>query len=96
MDDIVFQAFPVDASLLHAALQELEALAEDSPSEGTHAATQGYDARYVKDITYPDGSEVAPGSEFIKTWRVANTGVWTWNEKVCVDVCMDFVISFAQ
>ncbi|KAK4309378.1 hypothetical protein Pmani_018994 [Petrolisthes manimaculis] len=75
------KAFPVDASLLHAALQELEALAEDSPSETSHLATQGYDARYIKDITFPDGSEVAPGAEFIKTWRVANSGIWTWNEK---------------
>ncbi|XP_063609709.1 uncharacterized protein LOC134783682 isoform X5 [Penaeus indicus] len=76
------KGFPVDASLLHAALQELEALAEDSPNEGTAGiSTRGYDALYLHDVTYPDGSEVAPGTEFVKTWRVANTGVEPWNEK---------------
>lgn len=74
--------FPVDASLLHAALQELEALAEDSPTEGNGGgATRGYDALYLKDITYPDGSQVPPGKEFVKTWRVVNSGVMPWNEK---------------
>lgn len=73
----------MEATVLHAALQELEALAEESPCEGNSgAATRGYDARYVRDITYPDGSEVAPGEEFVKTWRVANSGVMPWNEKV--------------
>ncbi|XP_071545790.1 uncharacterized protein [Panulirus ornatus] len=76
------KGFPVDSSFLHAALQELEALAEDSPSEGNGgAATRGYDALYLKDITYPDGSQVTPGTEFVKTWRVANSGVMPWNEK---------------
>ncbi|KAK8738136.1 hypothetical protein OTU49_004062 [Cherax quadricarinatus] len=74
--------FPVDASLLHAALQELEALAEDSPTEGSGGGTtRGYDALYLKDITYPDGSEVLPGKEFVKTWRVVNSGVMPWNDK---------------
>lgn len=73
----------MDASLLHAALQELEALAEDSPNEGSAGiTTRGYDALYLHDVTYPDGSEVAPGTEFVKTWRVANSGVMPWNEKV--------------
>lgn len=58
-------------------------MAEDSPNEGTAGiSTRGYDALYLHDVTYPDGSEVAPGTEFVKTWRVANTGVEPWNEKV--------------
>ncbi|XP_066990693.1 next to BRCA1 gene 1 protein-like isoform X7 [Macrobrachium rosenbergii] len=74
--------FPIDASLLHAALQELEALAEDSTSDCTVGAiTRGYDALYLRDMTYPDGSVVHPGKEFVKTWRVANNGVMPWNEK---------------
>lgn len=76
------KGFPVDASLLHAALQELEALAEDSTSDcAVGITTRGYDALYLKDITFPDGSIVAPGTEFVKTWRVVNNGVMSWNEK---------------
>ncbi|XP_045110982.1 next to BRCA1 gene 1 protein-like isoform X2 [Portunus trituberculatus] len=79
--DIDAKAFPVDPSLLHKALLELESLAEDSPSESHCSATIGYDAFYVRDITYPDGSQVPPGARFEKTWRVLNSGLMTWNEK---------------
>ena len=84
---VLLQAFPVDASLLHAALQELEALAEDSTSDGAGSAmTLGFDALYLEDVTYPDGSVVLPGKEFVKTWRVVNNGVVPWNEEVRVSV----------
>jgi hypothetical protein len=36
-------------------------------------------ASYVEDVTYPDNSEVASGSNFTKTWRLKNTGTCTWN-----------------
>lgn len=83
--DIDRKAYPVDASLLHKALLELEALAEDSPTESHKSAILGYNAFYVKDITYPDGSQVPPGAQFVKTWRVLNSGVMPWNEKT--EVC---------
>jgi hypothetical protein len=35
-------------------------------------------ASFVDDITYPDGSVVAPGSTFIKTWRLKNVGSCGW------------------
>lgn len=34
--------------------------------------------KFVKDITYPDNSEVAAGSSFVKTWRLQNAGSCTW------------------
>jgi hypothetical protein len=34
---------------------------------------------YVADVTIPDGSTVAAGSKFIKTWRIRNNGQCTWN-----------------
>jgi next-to-BRCA1 protein 1 len=37
-------------------------------------------ARFVRDITMPDGSEVAPYSTFFKTWRVRNDGISDWPE----------------
>jgi hypothetical protein len=30
------------------------------------------------DVTIPDGTRFAPGDEFIKTWRITNTGSCTW------------------
>ena len=36
-------------------------------------------ASFVADVTIPDGSYVAPGSTFTKTWRLRNNGTTTWN-----------------
>ncbi len=30
------------------------------------------------DVTYPDGSVMTPGQEFLKTWKIRNTGDCTW------------------
>ncbi|MCS7286468.1 MAG: NBR1-Ig-like domain-containing protein [Anaerolineae bacterium] len=37
-----------------------------------------FDARWVADVTVPDGAVFAPGTPFIKTWRVRNTGTCAW------------------
>ena len=34
---------------------------------------------YVSDVSIPDGSQVAPGSKFVKTWRIRNNGQCTWS-----------------
>jgi Ig-like domain-containing protein len=36
-------------------------------------------AAFVKDINIPDGSQIAPGAAFTKTWRLRNAGVCTWS-----------------
>lgn len=36
------------------------------------------DAVYVADITIPDDMLITPGTQFIKTWRVKNTGTRAW------------------
>src|SRR5690242_11882507 len=36
-------------------------------------------ATFVKDINIPDGSQIAPGAAFTKTWRLRNAGVCTWS-----------------
>lgn len=33
---------------------------------------------FVKDISVPDGTEMVPGQEFVKTWRLKNSGSCTW------------------
>jgi hypothetical protein len=35
-------------------------------------------ASYLADVTIPDGTIVAPGAAFVKTWRVQNTGTCSW------------------
>ena len=33
---------------------------------------------FVSDVTVPDGTTMTPGQEFVKTWKVKNTGTCTW------------------
>jgi hypothetical protein len=33
---------------------------------------------FVKDVTIPDGTVVAPGETFVKTWRLKNRGTCAW------------------
>jgi hypothetical protein len=35
-------------------------------------------AQFVKDVTIPDGTVLAPGQAFTKTWRLRNIGSCTW------------------
>lgn len=37
-----------------------------------------YDAAYVSDVTIPDGTILAPGEAFTKTWKIMNTGSCDW------------------
>jgi photosystem II stability/assembly factor-like uncharacterized protein len=36
-------------------------------------------AQFVSDLTVPDGSSVAPGAAFTKSWRLLNNGTCTWD-----------------
>jgi len=36
-------------------------------------------ADFIDDITIPDGTEMAPGTVFTKTWKIKNIGTCTWN-----------------
>lgn len=33
---------------------------------------------YIADVTIPDGTFMSPGQDFVKTWRVKNTGSVSW------------------
>lgn len=33
---------------------------------------------FVIDITVPDDTQMAPGQDFVKTWKIKNTGTCTW------------------
>jgi hypothetical protein len=61
--------------------------ATSTPVPATHtpvppaaSATPGciLSAGFVADVTVPDGASVAPNSQFVKTWRVKNSGTCDW------------------
>ena len=43
-------------------------------------------ARFVKDLTHPDGTPVSPGTTFRKGWQVQNCGMTTWRAYQAVRV----------
>ena len=49
------------------------------PSTGG-GINSGDNAAYVTDVTIPDGTVVAAGTQFVKTWTVKNTGTTTWTK----------------
>lgn len=49
-----------------------------APTEPAVQATTGDRAEFVADVTVDDGTDFAPGAEFVKTWRLQNAGTTTW------------------
>ena len=49
---------------------------------GTPAALcDDYDFNFATlDVTIVDGTPMAPGQEFVKTWNIRNTGICTWGD----------------
>ncbi len=41
-------------------------------------------AKWIEDVTVPDGSVYLPNVEFTKTWRVQNVGTCTWNTSYAI------------
>lgn len=46
-------------------------------TQGAPVST-GDKAAFVADVTIPDGSVIAPGAAFTKTWKLQNAGTTTW------------------
>ena len=38
-----------------------------------------YQAKFIDDVTIPDGTKISPNANFTKTWRIQNSGTCTWN-----------------
>jgi hypothetical protein len=47
-----------------------------APTPAPQACT--FKAKYIGDVTVPDGQVMLTGTQFIKTWRVQNTGTCSW------------------
>jgi hypothetical protein len=54
------------------------AIPTNNPFEVTATETLCDDAKWVADVTVPDGTEMTPGQDFVKTWRIKNIGSCTW------------------
>ena len=59
-----------------------------SVSVSYSTANSCYNAAYVSDVTIPDGTFLAPGKSFTKTWKFQSTGSCDWTE--------DFLITFTN
>lgn len=68
--------------------EETEEATEEATEESTEeveAAPTGeggcsLKAAYVADVTIPDDTVIQPDAEFVKTWRLRNSGTCTWEE----------------
>lgn len=50
-----------------------------APSSGTGACVNN--AEFISDVSIPDGSSLTPDADFVKTWRVKNSGTCTWDNR---------------
>jgi hypothetical protein len=54
------------------------AVPTNNPFESTPTGITCDDAIWIEDVTVPDGAQMTPGQDFVKTWKVRNTGSCTW------------------
>lgn len=43
-----------------------------------------YQAKFIADISIPDDTKLPPGMDFIKTWRIWNTGYCNWDTDMLI------------
>ena len=51
-------------------------------------------ARFVRDVTFPDGTTVLPSAVILKTWRIRNDGNQVWPPTVCISSAGGDLLSF--
>jgi len=54
------------------------------PQKELNKSQLQYKAKFVKDLSIPDGSEFKAGEPFTKTWMVVNSGVNPWPVNTCL------------
>ncbi|MFP4346197.1 MAG: NBR1-Ig-like domain-containing protein, partial [Anaerolineales bacterium] len=85
--EVVAPVAEADEDEEEAALAAAEGEDEEEEEE-EEEALEGVNARYVTDVTVPDGTRFDKGEQFTKTWRVRNVGSEAWPE--------DTVLAFAS
>ena len=70
---------PEPSATLSPTLQTTELTPEATLAPTAAAMPSAADnAVYVSDVTIPDGTVLAPGASFVKTWKILNSGSTTW------------------
>jgi hypothetical protein len=77
-DEVATQALPTAVVSTLAPLPSLTPQGSVKTVVPTAAATPCNRASFVDDITIPDGTNIASGANFTKTWRLKNTGSCSW------------------
>ena len=54
------------------------------PSSGGGGGDSCDSMAFISDVTVPDGTDMAPGAAFTKTWRIRNSGTCTWSTSYSV------------
>lgn len=60
------------------------------------AQQNGFLARFVADVTVPDGIAMAPGQQFVKIWRLRNEGQVAWPEGTSLEYIGGDKISLSE
>jgi len=55
--------------------EHMQDVMQGMQGEGGRCGKGKFTARHVKDVTIPDGTQLAPGTPFVKTWRIRNEGL---------------------
>jgi len=66
-------------SKLGSALLLLAFLLGTFPATGAAQGSTCDSARFISDVTVPDGTSYTPGATFRKTWQLRNNGTCTWS-----------------
>lgn len=68
-------ATPIPTSISPTAASVVPAITPQATTDQTKPCDA---AKFVSDVTIPDGTKLGSGESFIKTWRFANIGTCTW------------------
>jgi hypothetical protein len=76
-------AQPTETSTITPTIPPTQAPTSATPpapvSGGGIPITSCYGLTFIKDVTIPDNSLIAPGQTFTKTWQVRNSGTCAWD-----------------
>lgn len=75
---IVVTATPTSPVLAQATTPAITITPTETPTPQPTATVCTLGARWVADVTVPDNTPFAPGTTFVKTWRVLNSGTCDW------------------
>jgi len=85
MQTAVFE-YLVSTAATRTAMPQVDTAETTVPSRATGESPTDctYRAQFVQDVSIPDRTVLNPGQEFVKTWRMKNTGTCDWGAGVVI------------